>query len=95
MHSSSVKTRPATCVDGGAGAGTGAGAAGGAGAWAPAALVKTMETRKAIEVGAASIRGLDMGTKEYHAVWAALGAAHARRWTAGGCTVDTFFLDGP
>jgi len=58
--------RPATWVEGGAGAGVG-GAGGGACALAP--LVNATKTKRAIGVSDATTRGLDIGTREYHAVW--------------------------
>jgi hypothetical protein len=57
--------RPATCVDGGAGIGDGGA---GVGACALAALVKATKTKRAISASDATTRGLDIGTKEYHAV---------------------------
>src|SRR5262245_44023635 len=87
MHSSSVSTRPATCVDSGAGAGA---AGAGGGVCALAALVNTLKTKMAIGVNAATARGRDIGTREYHA------ASKARLRARGGQSVDArwipFFL---
>src|SRR5262249_1653803 len=64
MHSPSVSNRPATCVEVGAGAGA-AGVEGGVCALAP--LENTPKTKSIIGVNAATPRGRDIGTREYHA----------------------------
>src|SRR4029453_10276551 len=104
MHSSSVSTRPATCVDGGGGVeGCGAGAGGwcggagvccaGGGVCAVATPLNSMKTKRAISASDATTRGLDIGTREYHAALWALQRLPATQWTVCGCAVDSFFLD--
>src|SRR5215813_354874 len=87
MHSSSVSTRPATCVDVGEGAGT---AGAGVGVCAPAPLVNMPKMKRAIGVNAKTPRGRDIGTREYHA--ASEGRLRARRGQSVDARWIPFFL---
>src|SRR5215467_8120900 len=92
MHSSRVSKRPATCVGGCIGfAGVSAGGAGGcvwAGACALAMPVNATKTTEAIGVNHTFPRGLDIGTREYHAALGASERPYApavdNRWMRGG-----------
>src|SRR6266566_668351 len=91
-HSSSVSTRPATRADAGAGAGVSCAGVfvggAGVGVCAPATPVNTTKTKEAIGVNDAMLRGLDIGTREYHARSAPLKevarASVDSRWMRGG-----------